>query len=178
MIIDKFGKTGDNGEKYGVWIIATFVDKVLIEDPNGAYFEVPYTVTDDGDVTLGNPTEIEITYVKKQQESEMTENKELDAAIAAATAPLLEKIKELETAAQKPPADPPKTEIPKELAEKMEAQEKTIKELSDRLEKFEKAPADPKTKGNSSGDLEEKELSEAPEYCVPVDRRAGIVGGE
>ncbi len=176
LITDKFGKTGDNGEKYGAWIIATFVDKVLIEDPDGAYFEVPYTLTDDGNVTLGDPTEIELTYAKKQQESEMTENKELEAAIAAATAPLLEKIKELE-AAQKPPADPPKTEIPKELAEKMEAQERTIKELSDRLEKFEKAPGDPKTKGKG-GDLEEKELSEAPEYCVPVDRRAGIVGGD
>jgi hypothetical protein len=174
LITDKFGKTGDNGEKYGVWIIATFVDKVLIEDPDGAYFEVPYTVTDDGDVTLGDPTEIEITYTKKDQEMD---NKELDAAIAAATAPLLEKIKELE-AAQKPPAeDPPKLEIPKELTDKIEAQEKTIKELSGRLEKFEKAPADPKTKGKGN-DLEEKELSEAPEYLVPVDRRAGIVGGD
>ena len=40
-----------------------------------------------------------------------------------------------------------------------------------RLEKLEKAPADPKT----SRMFNSRELA-APEYYVPVDRKAGIVG--
>jgi len=80
-----------------------------------------------------------------------------------------ELVKEL-SAVIKP--EPVKVEIPKELTELIATQDKTIKELSARLEKIEKAPADPKT----SGSPEVKELG-LPEYCIPVNRKTGIVGG-
>lgn len=165
-VTEKFGKSDerDSPVKYGAWIIATFPDRCIFRAPDEKAYEVPYTVNEDGTVELGEPAEVEITYQPKEQE--MPDNKELEAQVEA----LKKELADLKVAK---PQDPPKAEVPKEFAEKIEAQDKTIKELSARLEKFEKAPEDPKSKG-TTGDT--KELSAAPEYFVPVDRKAGIVG--
>lgn len=166
-VTEKFGRSEEDGPvKYGAWILATFPDRCIFRAPDEKAYEVPYTVNEDGTVELGEPAEVEITYQPKEQE--MTENKELEAQVET----LKKELADLK-AAQKPP-EPPKVEIPKELTELIATQDRTIKELSVRLEKFEKAPDDPKTKG--SGDPDKKELSAAPEYFVPVDRKAGIVG--
>ena len=91
-----------------------------------------------------------------------TMTKELEAQVEA----LKKELADLKKA-----PEPVKAEIPKELTELITTQDKTIKELSARLEKMEKAPADPKT----SGTTDSRELA-APEYYVPVDRKAGTVG--
>lgn len=107
--------------------------------------------------------ETHLNEINRKKEQEMTDNKELEAENTRLK-------KELEELKAKSP-EPPKAEVPKELTELIATQDKTIKELSARLEKLEKAPADPKTSGAAIS----RELA-APEYYVPVDRKAGIVG--
>lgn len=106
--------------------------------------------------------ELEQEPEQKKQESEMADNKELEAQIETLK-------KELETlkAAQKPP-ETPKAEIPKELTESISTLEKTIKELSGRLEKIEKGPADPATQG-TEGTSHELETPEGPVF----DKKSG-----
>jgi len=101
------------------------------------------------------------------KEEIMADNKELEAQIDA----LKKELADLKVAQK--PQDPPKAEIPKELTELIATQDKTLKELSARLEKIEKAPEDPKTKGAGE---EPKELG-LPEYFVLVNRKTGVIGG-
>lgn len=101
----------------------------------------------------------------KELEQEMTDTKELEAAITAATAPLLEKIKALE--AKIAPPEPVKVEIPKELTESITA-------IDERLKKLEEDPTNPKTKANG---IETPHDLGAAEFYIPVDRKAGTVGG-
>ena len=115
---------------------------------------------EDGNITEGKPDETPSYYLEKTQEDNMAEF-DKDAF-------KVELVKEL-SAIIKPP-EAPKMEIPKELAELPEI----VKALSSRLEKIEKAPEDPKTKGVDGS--EPKELG-LPEYFVPVNRKTGTIGG-
>jgi hypothetical protein len=90
------------------------------------------------------------------------DNKELEAKVETLT-------KELADLKKAP--EPVKAEIPKELTESISTVTATVADALKRLEKLEKAPADPKTSGTSDS----RELA-APEYYVPVDRKAGTVG--
>ena len=89
------------------------------------------------------------------------DTKELEAKVETLT-------KELADLKKAP--EPVKAEIPKELTESISTVTATVADALKRLEKLEKAPADPKTSG-----AEPRELA-APEYYVPVDRKAGTVG--
>ena len=98
------------------------------------------------------------------------DNKELEAQVEA----LKKELADLKAAT--PKQVDMKIEMPKELAETITETVRNefgtqLKEFSTRLEKLEKAPADPKT----SGTTDSRELA-APEYYVPVDRKAGTVG--
>lgn len=93
-----------------------------------------------------------------EQEDTM-DSKELETAIAGAVAPL---VKELEALKAVKPVEPAKVEIPKELSELIEKQATTIKELSERLEKIENAPAPTLTNANT----ESRELAEPPRIVV------------
>jgi hypothetical protein len=90
------------------------------------------------------------------------DNKELEAKV--------ETLKK-ELADLKKAPEPVKAEIPKELTESISTVTATVADALKRLEKLEKAPADPKTSGTNH-DLE----LAAPEYFVPVNRKAGTVG--
>jgi hypothetical protein len=107
--------------------------------------------------------EAETPAAEPEIQEDTMEQKDLDAAVAAAVAPLMKELEALK-AAQKPP-EAPKVEIPKELTE-------SIADIGKRLEKLEKGPADPKTQGGLT-----KDLSEAPEYYVSVNRKSGTIGG-
>jgi len=107
----------------------------------------------------GKPVETPSVDEKIQDET-MADQKELEAKVDALT-------KELETIKAKP-IEPVKVEVPKELTEAMG----TIKTLSERLERLEKAPAPAATQ--PTGEI--KELESVPEYHVRVDRKNGIVG--
>jgi len=111
------------------------------------------------------PEQEQVTEPAKELEQEMTDTKELEAAITAATAPLLEKIKALE--AKIAPPEPAKVEIPKELTESITA-------IDERLKKLEEVPADPKTKATG---IETPHDLGGAEFYIPVDRKAGTVGG-
>jgi hypothetical protein len=109
---------------------------------------------------------------EQKHEEVMADTKELESAIAAATAPIMKELEAIK-AAQKP-AEVPKIEIPKELAE-MPNQIKELSELvkvqAAKIEALEK-DGTPKT-----GSGQTKEHSEPmPEYSVHVDRKKGIVG--
>jgi cation transport regulator len=77
----RFGRSSDieTGEKWGCWIVATFDNLVIFEGLENKTYEIPYTLTDTGELTLGEPAEVEITYVKKQKEEQMPTQEELDA---------------------------------------------------------------------------------------------------
>lgn len=112
------------------------------------------------------------TPADKPEKETMADNKELEAAIAAAVAPLMRELEAIKSAQR--PAET-KLEIPKELA----AVPGAMKELSDalgtlakRIEALEK-DGTPKT-----GAGQTKELEALPEFYVPVDRKKGIVGGQ
>ena len=66
----KFGTPGEGMEKYGTWIIASYPDHCVFEAPDGVNYDVPYSIEEDGSVTLGDPKPVEITYQPK--ESRMT----------------------------------------------------------------------------------------------------------
>lgn len=52
---------------YGVWVKLTFPDSVIIEDYNeDKLYEIPYTINGDGEVELGERTEVEEQYVEKK----------------------------------------------------------------------------------------------------------------
>lgn len=116
----------------------------------------------------GKPDETPSEQESKELEKDdsMADSKELEAQVEALK-------KELADLKAKPP-EPPKLEIPKELTELVASQEKTIKELSARLEKMENAPKTPATKGTPDTS---HELG-LPEFFVPVNRKTGIIGGD
>jgi hypothetical protein len=113
----------------------------------------------------------EITPAAPEEQKTMADTKELEAMFAAQGA----QIKELSEAikAQKP-ADI-KVEIPKELA----ALPGTIKELSE-LVKAQAARIDALEKDGTArtGAGNTKELSDIPEFYIPVDRKKGTVGAQ
>ena len=175
----------------GPWIVMTFPDRVIYSY-DGKKFEIPYMVENDS-VTLGTPVEVEEVYVEKKalemfpgadpkelmaaiqkkqvkKQDISMEPKELEAAITAAvraaTTPIM---KELEAVreSQKKPADV-KIEIPKELSEAVG----TIKELAARIDALEKDGTARTGAGNT------KELSDIPEFYIPVDRKKGTIGAQ
>lgn len=89
----------------------------------------------------------------------MVDIKELESVISATIK------RELE--AQKP-AETPKIEIPKELAELPAL----VKELQAQIVELKKAPAAPVTTPQKERALEDS----TPQFFVKVDRKAGIVG--
>jgi hypothetical protein len=110
----------------------------------------------------------ETTPAVKPEEQDM-EPKELEAAVAAAVAPVM---KELEAIKAQKPVEPAKVEIPKELSDLPG----TIKELSElvktqaaRIDALEK-DGTPKTGAGAT-----KELEALPEFRAHVDRKKGIV---
>lgn len=113
-------------------------------------------------IEVAEQTEPETT--PKKQEQIMTDTKELETQVADLK-------KELADLKAKPATV--KAEIPKELSDLIASQGTTIKELSARLEKIEKAPADPKTTPVDP----KKELENLPELFVPVNKKSGTVGG-
>lgn len=94
-------------------------------------------------------------------ERDTMEQKDLEAAVAAAMAPVL---KELEALKVQTPPEAPKVEIPKELTDTITAMEKRLKEL-------EMTPAAPQTRAASSEEV--KELGE-PDTQVMFDRKSKI----
>ena len=53
----------------GTWIKLTFPDSVIVEDHNeNKFYEIPYTINGDGEVELGERTEVEEQYVEKKYE--------------------------------------------------------------------------------------------------------------
>jgi hypothetical protein len=98
-------------------------------------------------------------------EHDRMDNKELEAAVAAAVAPL---VKELEALKAQKSQEPAKTEIPKELAELPAL----VKELQAQIVELKKAPAAPVTTPQKERALEDS----TPQFFVKVDRKAGIVG--
>lgn len=98
--------------------------------------------------------------LQKENEENMAETKELEDKIATLT-------KELEAVKAQKPTEV-KVEVPKELTEAVGV----IKELSARLEKLEKAPAEPKTSGKT-----ERELGTVELY-VTHDKAAGTLRQE
>lgn len=77
---NKFGETGDGMEKYGTWIIASYPDHCVFEAPDGMNYDVPYSIEEDGSITLGEPKPVEITYQPK--ESRMTPGKQLSIRLS------------------------------------------------------------------------------------------------
>jgi hypothetical protein len=146
-IKNRFGKDDGNGQKYGAWITATFPDRVIYEDNEHTY-EVSFSISENGDVQLGEPIEVEVSYKRKEMA-----DFDKDAFKA-------ELVKELSAVLN--PGEAPKVEIPKELSELIEKQATTIKELSERLEKIENAPAPTLTDANT----ESRELAEPPRIVV------------
>jgi cation transport regulator ChaB len=69
-VSDRFGTIGSGTERYGTWIIATYPDHLIFRGSDDCAYEISYSVSDDGKVTLGDPSEVEVTYLKKEQESE------------------------------------------------------------------------------------------------------------
>ncbi|HEY3315255.1 MAG TPA: hypothetical protein VGL40_08295 [Bacillota bacterium] len=46
------------------WIVETYPDHVIVqENVSGKYYKIPYTISEAGEVTLGDPQEVEQTYV-------------------------------------------------------------------------------------------------------------------
>jgi hypothetical protein len=190
---DKFKSPSPDGYLSGLYIVMTFPDRVIYSY-DGKKFEVPYMVENDS-ATLGTPVEVEEVYVQKKvleffpgadvkelmeaiqkkQDKNMTAGKELEAAVAAATAPIMKEMEAIK-AAQKPAEV--KVEIPKELSElpgmvkELAGLPASIKALADRIDALEKDGI-PKTDAGNT-----KELEALPEYYVPVDRKKGIVGAQ
>lgn len=77
---NKFGETGDGMEKYGTWIIASYPDHCVFEAPDGTNYDVPYSIEDDGSITLGEPKPVEITYQPK--ESRMAPGKQISIRLS------------------------------------------------------------------------------------------------
>jgi len=96
-------------------------------------------------------------------EDTMADTKELEAAVAAAVAPLMKELEAIKATQKAPEA--PKMEIPKELS----ALPEQLVTISKRLDALEKDGA-PKT------GTETKELEALPEFYVPVDRKKGTIG--
>ncbi len=158
-ISNRFGKPDPNGDKYGAWIIATFPDRCIFRSPDDLTYEVTFSISDSGEITFGNPVEVEMAYQKKEQE--MADVKELEAQIEQMK-------KELEEAKAKPA---PTIEIPKELSDSIAGLIEQNKTLSARLEKLENQPTEPATSQPAARDLDA-----LPEYFVPINRKSGIIG--
>jgi hypothetical protein len=112
---------------------------------------------------------------KPVEQETMADTKEIEAAVAAAVAPLMRELEAIKSA-QKPAEV--KVEIPKELAElpgkikELAALPATIDALTKRIDALEKdgTPA--------TGAGARKELEALPEFYIPVDRKKGIVGAQ
>jgi len=67
---ERFGESHNGSlEKYGAFVDATFDEYVIVNTPNGAMYSVPYEIS-SGTVTLGSPTEVEVTYTPKPPQSQ------------------------------------------------------------------------------------------------------------
>ncbi len=47
------------------YIIATYADSIIVVGDDQAYFQIPFTLDDAGEMQLGDPTEVEITWTAK-----------------------------------------------------------------------------------------------------------------
>lgn|GEM_PF-4682968 len=59
-----YAKYADPLDEYGgamPWLVATYDDRVIVTK-NGNYYEIAYSFDADGNVVLGDPVEVEITY--------------------------------------------------------------------------------------------------------------------
>ncbi len=194
---DKFSLSPDSGGTYAgsTWIVMTFPDRVIYSQ-DGKKFEIPYMI-EAGAATLGTPVEVEEVYVEKKalEMFPLANPKELMAAIqskAPKQEPIMApdtkeledklaaqdlKIKELSAAIEKvqKPAEAPKVEIPKELAElpgvikELSGLPEAIKAIANRLDALEKD-------GIPKSGTQTKELEALPEYFVPVNRKSGTIG--
>lgn len=189
------GITYQDGSPRSVWPILTFPDRVVYS-VDDKYYEAAFTANPDGTISFNAPVEVEQAYIEKKaleafpgvnpkelmalvlknNNEDNMDAKELEAAVTAATAPLMKELADLK-ASQK--SAEVKIEIPKELSE-LPAQVKelaaipaALKSISDRLDALEKTGT---AKSVAEGD--NKSLEALPEYFVPVDRVKGTIGGD